>query len=145
MPNALARRADARRHAHTHADPPQAIDVPWIDNVVHELFHALKRQLVRFKKAERRAGADRTKAFAPNARALVSMEQALERLLQLEKEREQARKTWREENVVDARAALEARLDERLAFIEEQEHREAEAENRRCEEMIETMALTGIS
>lgn len=143
MPNALTRRADARRHACTSADPPQAIDVPWIDHVVHELFHALKRQLSRFKAIERRAGA--AKSPTAMARALVSMEQTLERLVRLEKEREQARKTWRDENVDDVRAALEAKLDARLAFIRDQERREAEEENRRCEEMIETMALTGIS
>jgi hypothetical protein len=140
MPNALARRADARRHARTPADPSQAIDESWIDNVVHELVDALKRQLSRFKNIERRAGA--AKSPAAMARALVAMEQMLERLLQLEKEREQARK-MRTENVVDARARLEARLDERLAFVEEQIRREEEEENRRCEEMIEAMAVMG--
>ncbi|MBU6299841.1 MAG: hypothetical protein KJS68_16525 [Alphaproteobacteria bacterium] len=136
MPHALARRADARHHARSS----QTIDMAWIDNVVHELVHALKRQLSRFKNIEHRAGA--AKSPAAMARALVAMEQMLERLLRLEKEREQAR-AMRTENVDDARAALEARLDERLAFIEEQERREAEEEERRCEEMIETMAVTG--
>ena len=69
-----------------HKDRCEPVDESWIDDVVRDLFHTLKHQLSRFQKAGRHAHAGQS--FANNARMLVAIEHALERLLEVEKQRE---------------------------------------------------------
>ncbi|MBU6298631.1 MAG: hypothetical protein KGJ79_13400 [Alphaproteobacteria bacterium] len=149
MPNAPALRAGAHKRVRmpNTENCPKPIDAAFIDNIVHDLFQALKRQLVRFQKMERRPRAGRETAPAAVARALAAMELTLERLLKVERQREEARKMRAAENqtIEEARAQLEARLDARLADFEENQRRREEEEWRKAQEAIDSLALMGIS
>jgi len=100
-------------------DAPGEIDSAWLDEMVKKLFETLESQLQQVAKAK--PGAKDAAARAANARTLSSLERTLERLAKMER----ARLALREKKAArhdggDARAALERRLDKRLAALEAQ-------------------------
>ncbi len=139
MPNAHATEAGALHRARRR----EIVDESRIDDVVHELFHALKNQLARYRNAERRISASRTKSLAANGRMVLAMEHALERLLAVEKQRKALREMRSVEYQDDARAKLIERLDRLLFFQQEEERRKEEEEWRKAQVAIDTLSLMG--
>lgn len=83
----------------------------WLDTMVDRLIKELERQLEKVEKGEGRSS---SATRAADARTLAALEQTLERLSRLERERAavRAKKLTHDAN---PRAALERRLDQRLA------------------------------
>jgi hypothetical protein len=140
MSNAHA--AGARQCAQKSARCGTA-DEPQIDAVLDELIQAMKDQLTRYRNAERKASASWTKSFAANARTFLAMERALERVLEVEKQRAATRKMRDQENPDGARAKLEEKLDRLLLFTREQDRIKRDEEWRKTQEDIETLGLLG--
>lgn len=92
-----------------------ALDADWLDTMVNKLIEELQRQLETVSKADPKDSTPRSRAA--DARTLAALEQTLERLSRLERERAavRAKKLTHEPN---ARAALERRLDKRLAALQ---------------------------
>jgi hypothetical protein len=89
-------------------------DSEWLDDMVKKLKTALEAQL----KAIGDAGAaDDARARASDARTLASLERTLEKLALLERERAAVREKKVAGHGKGARAALEHRLDKRLAGL----------------------------
>lgn len=90
-------------------------DSEWLDTMVKKLIAVLQDQLERVAQAD----AQDARARASDARTLAALERTLERLSGLERERAAEKKAGREKKIArhdtDARAALERRLDKRLA------------------------------
>ena len=118
-------------------------DEPQIDALLDELIHALKEQLTRFRNAERKASASWTKSFAANARILLAMERALERVLEVEKQRAAMRQMRAEQNPDGARAKLEEKIERLARFYAEEERIRRDKEWRKTQEDIETLGLLG--
>ena len=92
---------------------PDAVNSDWLDKMVRKLFTTLEEQLERVANA---GSATRTAAArASDARTLSSLEQTLQRLAGLERERMQLREKKVSKNDTGARAALERRLDKLIA------------------------------
>jgi len=92
-----------------------APDPQWLDEMVKKLITVLKAQLDEVAKA---GGGRDARSRAADARTLASLERTLERLSNLERERAAVREKKIAANGKDresARAALERRLDKRLA------------------------------
>ncbi|MDE2182879.1 MAG: hypothetical protein KGJ78_07650 [Alphaproteobacteria bacterium] len=96
---------------------PEDIDEKWLDDMVKRLFRELKRELSQMESSRPATGIDQAHLRAANARALASLERTLERLACLERQRVLIRETKVMLNHVNARQALECRLDQRLAAI----------------------------
>ena len=92
-----------------------ALDADWLDTMVDRLIKELERQLATVSKAPKKGSTALTRAA--DARTLAALENTLERLSRLERERAavRAKKLTHEPN---ARAALERRLDKRLAALQ---------------------------
>jgi hypothetical protein len=94
------------------ADAPD-IDPEWLDTMVNKLIAVLQAQLDAVAQAS--VGGD-ARSRAADARTLAALEQTLERLSKLERERAAVReKKIARHDAESARAALERRLDKRLA------------------------------
>jgi hypothetical protein len=101
-----------------HTDFPMAAPTPdfdseWLDTMVKKLITVLTDQLESV--AQARAGAKDARERAADARTLSSLERTLERLSRLERERAAVREKKIAKHDTDTRAALERRLDKRLA------------------------------
>jgi hypothetical protein len=98
----------------TRKPAPDAPDPEWLDEMVTKLISVLEAQLEAVSKLQ----PDGTPTSrAADARTLSSLERTLERLSRLARERASKHAT-REKKIAghdDARAALERRLDKRLA------------------------------
>jgi hypothetical protein len=81
--------------------------------MVNKLIAELQRQLDTVGKAE--AAGSTPASRAADARTLAALERTLERLSRLERERAAVREKKIAKHGTDARAALERRLDQRLA------------------------------
>ncbi|HEY0267524.1 MAG TPA: hypothetical protein VGC16_12285 [Rhizomicrobium sp.] len=92
------------------ADAPD-IDPDWLDTMVKKLITVLQTQLDEVARAKAEGNA---RSRAADARTLSSLERTLERLSRLERERA-AVKEKKIAKHDDSRAALERRLDKRLA------------------------------
>jgi hypothetical protein len=96
------------------ARPGQAPESDWLDEMVKKLMTVLEAQL----KAIDAAGAGNdARTRAADARTLASLERTLEKLARLERERAAVREKKVAKNGAGARAALEHRLDQRLAGL----------------------------
>lgn len=97
---------------------PQDVDEKWMDEMVKRLFHEIRKQLSQLEVAKAAGdtaeNATRRKA---NAATLSALERTLERLARLEQRRVFNRETKVIGSDDDARAALERRLDQRLAAM----------------------------
>ena len=91
-----------------------APDADWLDKMVTKLIEVLEQQLTTVADAKATASSPATRAA--DARTLASLERTLERLSRLERERAVAREKKRTDEA-DPRAALERRLDQRLAAL----------------------------
>jgi hypothetical protein len=103
------------------AEPGPASEWPqseWLDEMVKKLITVLEAQLNAVAGAEPRGDAQ---ARAADARTLSALERTLERLSRLERERAAVRETKIAKSGAShgagARAALERRLDKRLAAL----------------------------
>jgi hypothetical protein len=83
----------------------------WLDRMTEKLFIELGHQLDRIAKAR----PTDARARAADARTLLSLQQTLERLAKLERERGAVREKKVAKHDENARAALERRLDKLLA------------------------------
>jgi len=112
------------RTNHKHWVGVTAEDIPqgWMDDMIKRLFDELNRQLIRIEdKAKRENQPDETpEEEATDARKLANLQRALERLTQMEMQRQSLRETKVGVSDDDARLALERRLDQRLAAIRAQ-------------------------
>lgn len=90
------------------------IDSTWLDKMVKNLTRELERQLEAVAKAKTK---DDPAGRAADARTLSSLERTLERLAKLERERAGARERKVAAHEPEPRAALERRLDKRLAAL----------------------------
>jgi hypothetical protein len=93
-----------------------APDSEWLDDMVKRLISELEKQLSRVSQAQ---DAGDAQSRAADARTLSSLERTLERLSRLETQRAAVREKKIAKHDPDARAALERRLDQRLAAIRE--------------------------
>jgi hypothetical protein len=104
-----------------------ADDIPqgWMDDMVKRLFEVLNREIIKIETVQR-AEPDKDGAKNPtddpqrrsvNARTLTQLQGALARLTDMEMRRIAARETKVVADDDDALAALERRLDERLAAM----------------------------
>ena len=91
-----------------------APDAEWLDTMVTRLISELEKQLSRVAQAQ---DAGDAQSRAADARTLSSLERTLERLSRLEAQRAAVKEKKIAKHDADARAALERRLDERLAAI----------------------------
>jgi hypothetical protein len=91
-----------------------APDADWLDTMVKRLISELEKQLSRVSRAQ---DAGDAQSRAADARTLSSLERTLERLSRLETARAAVREKKIAKHDADARAALERRLDQRLAAI----------------------------
>ncbi|MDE2134254.1 MAG: hypothetical protein KGM97_08945 [Alphaproteobacteria bacterium] len=103
--------------AEMRALPPEVIDEEWKDEIVNRLLRELKRQLCQLENALPTPEIDQAKIRAANVATLASIERTLERLLQLEQQRAQARETKVAAKNDDALAALERRIDRIAAAV----------------------------
>jgi hypothetical protein len=92
---------------------PSDIDSEWLDEMMTKMQRELQRQLDRVAKAHD-TGSDAGERAA-DARTLTSLERTLERLTRLERERATVKEKKIAKHDGSARAALERRLDKRLA------------------------------
>lgn len=90
-----------------------APDAEWLDTMVGRLIAELERQLAAVEKSK---GKGTAQGRAADARTLSSLERTLERLSRLEMQRAAKEKKIAKHDP-DARAALERRLDQRLAAV----------------------------
>ena len=88
-------------------------DSEWLDTMVKKLITVLQAQLEGVAKAQ--ADGKDARERAADARTLSSLERTLERLSRLERERAAVKEKKIAKHDTDARAALERRLDKRLA------------------------------
>lgn len=88
-------------------------DSKWLDEMITKLQRELQRQLDRVSQAQD-TGSDAGERAA-DARTLTSLERTLERLARLERERAAVKEKKIAKHDGSARAALERRLDKRLA------------------------------
>lgn len=88
-------------------------DSEWLDTMVKKLITVLQDQLDGVARTQ--ADAKDARARAADARTLSSLERTLERLSRLERERAAGHEKKIAKHDTDARAALERRLDKRLA------------------------------
>jgi hypothetical protein len=117
----LTRCFDAARRGHfrgLHTDFPMAATTPdfdseWLDTMVKKLITVLQQQLEGV--ARSKDDPKDARARASDARTLSSLERTLEKLSKLERERAAVREKKVAQHDADARAALERRLDKRLA------------------------------
>jgi DNA repair exonuclease SbcCD ATPase subunit len=97
--------------------PAKSADVnsSWLDEMMTKLQRELERQLERVSTAK--AEGDDHRERAADARTLEALERTLERLAKLERERAAAKEKKIAKHGADrnGRAALERRLDKRLA------------------------------
>ncbi len=94
--------------------PDAASDSEWLDTMVKRLMAELEKQLSTVAGAT--ADDSTPQARAADARTLSSLERTLERLSRLERERAMVKEKKIAKHAQDgARAALECRLDKRLA------------------------------
>lgn len=90
-----------------------ALDPEWLDTMVKKLIAVLESQL---NTVARAAAEGDARSRAADARTLSALERTLERLSKLERERAAVReKKIARQDGEGARAALERRLDKRLA------------------------------
>jgi hypothetical protein len=89
------------------------VDSSWLDEMMTKLQRELERQLDRVSKAT--AEDDGARERAADARTLTALERTLERLARLERERAAVKEKKIAKHGESARAALERRLDKRLA------------------------------
>ena len=94
-------------------------DSEWLDTMVKKLITVLQNQLEGVAQAQ--ACAKDARARAADARTLSSLERTLERLSRLERERAAGHEKKIAKHDLDARAALERRLDKRLAATQKGE------------------------
>ena len=93
-----------------------ALDADWLDTMVNKLIVELEKQLTAVGKASKKGATPQSRAA--DARTLAVLEQTLERLSRLERERAAVREKKIAKHGTDARAALESRLDKRLAALQ---------------------------
>ncbi|HWA70375.1 MAG TPA: hypothetical protein VG821_11150 [Rhizomicrobium sp.] len=86
----------------------------WLDEMVKRLNAELEKQLRRVSQAQ---DAGDAQSRAADARTLSALERTLERLSKLETARAAVREKKIVKHDTDARAALERRLDKRLAAL----------------------------
>jgi site-specific recombinase len=91
-----------------------ALDADWLDTMVSKLIAELEKQLNAVGKAKEKGATAQTRAA--DARTLAALENTLERLSRLERERAAIREK-RLTHDASPRAALERRLDKRLAAV----------------------------
>ena len=91
-------------------------DAEWLDTMVNKLIVELEKQLDAVSKPSKAKSTSQTRAA--DARTLAVLEQTLERLSRLERERAAVREKKIAKHGTDARAALECRLDKRLAALQ---------------------------
>ncbi len=91
-----------------------APDGEWLDDMVKRLNLELEKQLLRVSQAQ---DAGSAQSRAADARTLSSLERTLERLSRLEAGRAAVKEKKIAKHDADARAALERRLDKRLAAL----------------------------
>jgi uncharacterized protein YlxW (UPF0749 family) len=94
-------------------------DSEWLDTMVKKLIAVLQDQLEGVAQAQ--ADAKDAQARAADARTLSSLERTLERLSRLERERAAVKEKKIAKHDTDTRAALERRLDKRLAATQKGE------------------------
>ena len=90
-----------------------ALDADWLDMMVSKLIAELEKQLNAVSKPSKAKSTAHTRAA--DARTLAALERTLERLSRLERERAAVREKKVAKHDTDPRAALERRLDQRLA------------------------------
>jgi hypothetical protein len=95
------------------AAPDAALDPEWLDTMVKRLITELEKQLAAISQAE--ASQSTPQSRAADARTLAMLERTLEKLSKLERERAVVREKKIARHDTDGRAALERRLDQRLA------------------------------
>ena len=88
-------------------------DPEWLDEMMTKLQRELERQLNRVASAK--TDDDDSRERAADARTLAALERTLERLARLERERALVKEKKIAKHGESARAALERRLDKRLA------------------------------
>jgi uncharacterized protein YlxW (UPF0749 family) len=88
-------------------------DSEWLDTMVKKLITVLQNQLDGVAQAQ--ANSKDARARASDARTLAALERTLEKLSRLERERAAGHEKKIAKHDTDARAALERRLDKRLA------------------------------
>jgi hypothetical protein len=112
-----AARCGRFRGLHTDFDRTATVpdfDSEWLDTMVKKLITVLQDQLEGVAQAQADAKDAQARAAA-DARTLSSLERTLERLSRLERERAAVKEKKIAKHDTDARAALERRLDKRLA------------------------------
>ena len=92
-----------------------APDADWLDTMVNRLSKELERQMT-LVSTVKEGDVSTPQTRAADARTLASLERTLERLSRLERERAAVREK-KAPHDTDARAALERRLDQRLAAL----------------------------
>ena len=94
-------------------------DSEWLDEMVKRLMTVLEAQLKAIEGTgpESTGTASDARTRAADARTLASLERTLEKLARLERERAAVREKKVAKNGRGARAALEHRLDQRLAGL----------------------------
>ena len=85
----------------------------WLDEMVNKLIAELEKQLTVVSETSKDGSTPVSRAA--DARTLAALERTLERLSKLERERAAVREKKVAKHDADARAALERRLDKRLA------------------------------
>lgn len=110
-----AARADVTFRFHTDFLMNAAPDADWLDTMVSRLIKELEEQLKAVSSASKHASTPQSRAA--DARTLAALERTLERLSKLERERAAVRERKVAKHGAEARAALERRLDQRLAAI----------------------------
>ena len=93
--------------------PDAGFDSEWLDTIVKRLITELERQLAAISGAEMEHSTPQSRAA--DARTLAVLERTLERLSKLERERAVVREKKIARHDAEGRAALERRLDKRLA------------------------------
>ena len=88
-------------------------DAEWLDTMVNKLIKELEKQLTVVSETSKDGSTPQSRAA--DARTLAALERTLERLSRLERERAAVREKKVAKHGTDARAALERRLDQRLA------------------------------
>ncbi|MDB5740211.1 MAG: hypothetical protein JWP16_1251 [Alphaproteobacteria bacterium] len=93
--------------------PDAAFDSEWLDTMVKRLIAELEKQLVAVAGAQTDQSTPQSRAA--DARTLAVLERTLEKLARLERERATVREKKIARHDTQGRAALERRLDKRLA------------------------------
>jgi hypothetical protein len=95
------------------AAPDAGFDSEWLDTMVKRLITELEKQLAAISGAAAEQSTPQSRAA--DARTLAMLERTLEKLAKLERERAVVREKKIARHDTEGRAALERRLDKRLA------------------------------